>query len=319
MGEKIRLSEGSGGREMHALVSEIMERLKAESGWRNLDEDGANLGDLVFTTDAYIVTPIFFPGGDIGKLAFCGTVNDLAVMGAKPLGMSLSLVLEEGMPKDDLFNIIETIRDLSARYEVPVVTGDTKVTERGKVDKIIITTTGIGRAEKVLDAPPEQGDRIVVSGGIGEHGAALLATRFDMETSLTTDSKPLWEEMNAVGNQIRQAKDVTRGGLAAVLNEMAEKSGVRFEIDEGMVPVKKEVDSLCNILGIDAYSLACEGRLVCIAPAGNADNIVEELKRFNSSAAVIGEVRRGEGVVLNTKIGKRVLSVPSGVLVPRIC
>ena len=319
MSEKIALSEGSGGREMQALVSEIMRKLKSESKWRNLDEDGANLDELVFTTDSYVVTPIFFPGGDIGKLAFCGTVNDLAVMGAEPLGMSLSLVLEEGFPKEDLFKVVGTIGELSAAHGVPVVTGDTKVMEKGKVDKIVITTTGIGKAEKVLDAPAEPGDKIVVSGGIGEHGAALLAQRFDMETDLVTDSRPVWEEMQAIRNHIRQAKDVTRGGLAGVLNEIAQKGKVKLEIDENLIPVEKQVQSLCNILGIDVYSLACEGRLVCVVPEDDVDGVVGSLEKFNSSAGVIGEVKEGEGVTMQTKMGKRILSQPSGVLVPRIC
>lgn len=320
--DRVTLSEGSGGKEMHELIENIASRLYT-ADWEHIGEDSASFvldkKRFFFTTDSYVVSPIFFPGGDIGHIAFCGTVNDLAVMGAKPLGLSLGLVLEEGFEKEKLFRIVDSIAKLSKQTKIPVTTGDTKVMERGSVDKIIINTSGVGYAEKPLDAPLSAGDKLIVSGGIGEHGTALLARRFEIETTVVTDSKPLWEEIDAVRGLIKQAKDVTRGGMAGVLNEIAMRNNISLLVDEQSVPMQKEVHALTELLGIDAYSLACEGRFVCIAPAKNADAVVSALKKFNPLVAVIGEVSKGKGVTVQTKFGKRLLTMPSGILVPRIC
>lgn len=320
--ERVTLSEGSGGKEMHGLIARIAEKLYT-GDWEHIGDDSASFvldkKRFFFTTDSYVVSPVFFPGGDIGKIAFCGTVNDLAVMGARPLGISLGLVLEEGFEKEKLFRIIDSIATLSKKTKIPVTTGDTKVMERGSVDKIIISTSGIGYAERPLDIPLAAGDKVIVSGGIGEHGTALLARRFEIETTVVTDSKPLWGEINAVKCMIKQAKDVTRGGLAGVLNELAMRNNVALLIDERSVPMQKEVYALTELLGIDAYSLACEGRFVCIAPAKNADTVVSALRKFNRMATVIGAVSKGNGVTVQTKFGKRLLNMPSGILVPRIC
>ena len=319
---RVSLSEGSGGKEMHELVAAIASRLPI-GAWEHIGDDAASLlldrKRLFLTTDSYVVSPHFFPGGNIGTLAFCGTVNDLSVMGAKPLGMSLALVIEEGFEKEKLFEIVDTIGRLSKKTGIPVVTGDTKVMERGSVDGIVITTSGMGLAERPLDIPLKPGDKLIVSGGIGEHGTALLAKRFGVETSVVTDSRPLWEEIDAVRGLIKQAKDVTRGGLAAVLNELAMRNTVAFTIDERKVPFHKEVRSLTELLGIDAFSLACEGRFVCACAGKDADAVVKSLRRFNPSAAVIGEVVEGKGVTVQTGFGKRILTMPSGLLVPRIC
>lgn len=320
--ERVTLSEGSGGKEMHELIAMIAEKLYT-GDWEHIGDDSASFvldkKRFFFTTDSYVVSPIFFPGGDIGKIAFCGTVNDLAVMGAKPLGISLGLVLEEGFEKEKLFRIIDSIAMLSKKTKIPVTTGDTKVMEHGSVDKIIISTSGIGYAERPLDIPLAAGDKLIVSGGIGEHGTALLARRFEIETTVVTDSKPLWEEIDAIKHLIKQAKDVTRGGLAGVLNELAMRNNVSLLVDEGKVPMQKEVHALTELLGIDAYSLACEGRFVCIAPAKNAGKVVALLTKFNKMAAVVGEVSAGKGVTVQTQFGKRLLNMPSGILVPRIC
>ncbi len=319
----VKLSEGSGGREMQSLIDSMRSRFPAPSEWMHGSDDGATfaIGDthLVFTTDAYVVTPIFFPGGNIGKIAFCGTVNDLSVMGARPIGISLSLILEEGFSKDDLFSIIETIGSLSKETGIPIVTGDTKVVERGGIDKIIINTSGVGIAERVLEAPLSPGDSIIVSGGIGEHGAALLARRFELETSLVTDSKPLHEELLAVGAMIKQAKDITRGGLSAILNELAEKNKVGMEIQETHVPMHGEVRALTEILGIDVYSLACEGRFVCVVAPEYAEKVLAILLTFNGMASRIGTVTNGTTIIVQTEYGKKILSMPSGNIVPRIC
>jgi hydrogenase expression/formation protein HypE len=319
----IKLSEGSGGKEMHRLISEIRKRLDVKTEWTNSDDDSAvtKIGDkyFFFTTDSYIVTPIFFPGGDIGKISFCGTVNDLVVQGAKPLGISLSIVLEEGFKKNDLFKIIDSINEMSKMTNIPIVTGDTKVMENKSVDGIIINTSGIGIGDFVLDKKLEETDVIIVSGGIGEHGAALLAKRFEIETELITDSKPLVDELHSVNTLIKQAKDITRGGLASVLNEIASKNEVQFHIIEENVPLLQEVRALTNVLGIDAYNIACEGRFVCISSKQNAATVLSKLKKFNALSAVIGEVKNGKGVIVQTRFGTKVLSTPSGSIVPRIC
>lgn len=319
----VRLSEGSGGTEMNALIKAMREYFPKDSPWRGADEDAAVTQftgeNLVFTTDAYVVTPLFFPGGNIGDLAFCGTVNDLSMMGATPLGLSLSLVLEEGLPKKELFDIMKTIGTLSREYNIPIVTGDTKVVERGAVDKMIITTSGVGSVDVPLTQMLSVGDKIIVSGGIGEHGTTLLSKRFELESDLVTDSAPLHREIATVKDRIKQAKDVTRGGLAAILNEFSTKAGLQIAIDEDHVPMKREVRALTEVLGIDVYSLACEGRFVCVATAKNASSVLADLQKYNESAAIIGEIIEGNGVRIQTQFGGRMLSMPSGNIVPRIC
>lgn len=319
----VRLSEGSGGTEMNALIAQMRELFPESKKWQGTDSDAAVTsfdGDnLVFTTDAYVVTPIFFPGGNIGDLAFCGTVNDLSMMGATPRGLSLSLVLEEGLPKKDLFSILETIGNLSREHDIPIVTGDTKVVERGAVDKMIITTSGVGEVSVPLTEEIVVGDKLIVSGGIGEHGTTLLSKRFELESDLVTDSAPLHKEIGAVRDQIKQAKDITRGGLASILNEIAQKSHLQVAINEEHVPLKKEVRALTEVLGIDAYTLACEGRFVCVVSPKRADAVLSELKKFNAEANIIGEIAEGDGVRVQTHFGGRMLPMPSGNIVPRIC
>jgi len=319
----VKLSEGSGGRDMQILIDSFRDKLPASKEWSNCGDDSATIKlgneNLVFTTDSYVVTPIFFKGGNIGKLAFCGTVNDLAVMGAKPIGLSLGLVIEEGLPKSELSQIMKTIGELSRETKIPVVTGDTKVMERGAIDKIVINTSGVGLTDKVLDIKLKPGDKIIVSGGIGEHGTSLLAKRFELETDLPTDSKPLHEEIEAIKEKIKRARDITRGGLAATLNELVEKDGVRFLINEEDVPMKDEVAALTQILGVEVYNLACEGTFACFADKKNADEVLKKLKKFNKMAAIIGEVQKGSDVIVQTRFGQKILSTPLGEVVPRIC
>jgi len=320
----VKLSEGSGGRDMLRLLDTIAEKLPFRGDWENTDNDSATLplGDgkhLVFTTDTYVVTPAFFPGGNIGKLAFCGTVNDLTMLGAKPLGLSMGLVLAEGMPKSELDQIISTMGKLSKEHKIPIATGDTKVMERGALDKIVINTSGVGIIEKPIHEALKPADKIIFSGGIGEHGSALLAKRFELETDLITDSKPLHEEIAAVKDDIKQARDITRGGAAAVLNEIASKEGMKFFIEEEAVPMKSQVYALTEILGIEPYNLACEGRFVCFAAADKAEAVVKKLKKFNEMATIVGEVKEGENVEIQTRFGSKLLSMPIGELVPRIC
>jgi hydrogenase expression/formation protein HypE len=321
----IELAHGGGGYKSWELVKEIRQILRFKGGWRNCEDDGAVLRigkkKLVFTTDAFIVNPIFFPGGDIGKIAICGTINDLSVMGAQPLGLSLSIVMEEGFPKKDLTRILKSINKVSEKAGVPVVTGDTKTTEKGKLDKIEITTAGVGLAERIIsDNGARAGDLIVVSGDLGEHTVTLLAKRFNYKTKIRSDSKPLNLEIKTVAKYLNACKDPTRGGLAANLVEVAEKSRVKIILDENFLPYKKEVIALSEFLGIDIFSLASEGRFFASVSPKNVNRVLKTLKKFNKEAKIIGEVGKGKGVFLKTKLGAlRPIEMPRGKLIPRIC
>ncbi|MCK9378728.1 MAG: hydrogenase expression/formation protein HypE [Candidatus Moranbacteria bacterium] len=340
--ENITLDEGGGGYKSGELISGIRKILGVagkNKKWKNCEDDGAvfSLGreKLVFTTDAYIVDPIFFPGGDIGKIAMSGTINDLSVMGARPIGISLSIVMEEGFPKSDLEKIIRSIATVSKESGVPVVTGDTKVTEKGKIDKIEITTAGVGLAENVIsNNGVKPGDFIIASGDLGEHAVALLAKRFNYKTRIKSDSKPLDKEIEKVGKWLSACKDPTRGGLAAILNEMAEKSRVKIILDEETLPYKKEVVAVTELLGLDIFSLASEGRFVASVLPENVEKVLKILKKFNPEAKIIGRAENGKkkgdkreeekkgkpGVYLKTNLGSlRPIEMPKGKLVPRIC
>ncbi|MFH2020371.1 MAG: hydrogenase expression/formation protein HypE [archaeon] len=319
--EIINLMQGSGGQEMMRLVQSF--NLGNRGAWKNCDNDSATLDidgkKLVFTTDSFIVDPIFFPGGDIGHLAMCGTINDLAVMGAQPLGLSLAFVIEEGFPTEDLQKIVESINRISVKYDVPIVTGDTKVMERGKLDKIIINVSGVGIMKDAFSGNVKKGDKIILSGGLGEHAVALLSKRFDYATDIITDSKPIIHEITTVREHILAAKDPTRGGIASALNEMSERYKVGMELDEDKIPAKEEVLKVVDMLGINLYDLASEGRFVCIVPAASALFVEKKLKEFNRDAAIIGEVTDGRNVIVKTYLGKRILPYPTGRIVPRIC
>ncbi len=333
----IELDHGGGGYKSWELLKEIRQILKFKGKWQNCEDDAAVLdlencrdalqcvstgsGKLVFTTDAFIVAPIFFPGGDIGKIAMCGTINDLAVMGAKPLGISLSIVIEEGFPKSDLLKIIKSIDEVSREAGVPVVTGDTKVMEKGKIDKIEITTSGVGIAQKTIsNNGAKPGDFIITSGDLGEHAVALLASRFNYKTKIKSDSKPLNKELERVGKYLNACKDPTRGGLAANLVEMAGKSGVSVILDEENLPYKKETVAITELLGIDIFSLASEGRFIAAVSPSNLNMVLRVLKKFNKNAKVVGTALKGRGVYLKTNLGSlRPIEMPKGKLIPRIC
>jgi hydrogenase expression/formation protein HypE len=322
MKDVVRLADGSGGREMLELIKSFGFSNRGE--WKNYDNDSAtlDLGDkrhLVFTTDSFIVSPSFFPGGDVGHIAACGTINDLSVLGARPLGLSVGLVIEEGFPKDDLDSIISSINKVSLQTKVPVVTGDTKVMERGKVDGIMINVSGVGIADELLTKSVKAGDVVIVSGGLGEHAVAVLSKRFDYETDIVSDSKPLIEEINAVRKLILVARDITRGGIAAVLNELCERHGIGMVLNEESIPAEPQVRNVAEMLGIDLYELASEGRFVCIAPKKNATEVESLLQQFNKQARIIGEVTDSKSVVVKTIIGSRLLPMPTGRIVPRIC
>jgi len=319
----INLSHGAGGKEMNELINKFSNLLGDRGNWKHTDDDAAiikvNNELFGFTTDSYIVSPLFFPGGDIGSLAFNGTVNDLAVMGVRPLGISLGIIIEEGFSDEELKKIIESVSSASKKIGIPVVTGDTKVMEKGKIDKIVINTAGFGVCEKLLDEKLVSGDKVIVSGLIGNHAIALLSKRFDYETSVVSDTKAIINEVFSVIDKIKVAKDPTRGGLASCLNEICSKQKVSMIINDGQVPFHNEAVSVCELMGIDKFQLACEGRFVCVVSEDNSNAVLKKLQEFDKDAAIIGEVNSGSGVVLNTKLGKRVLSVPTGRIIPRIC
>lgn len=321
----IKLDHGAGGFASWELLKEIRKNLSFKGEWKNCEDDGAvfNLGQekLVFTTDAFIVDPIFFPSGDIGKIAIGGTINDLSVMGAKPLGISLSIVIEEGFLQKDLIKIIKSIDQVSRAAGVPVVTGDTKVMEKGKIDKIEITTAGVGLAKKIIQNNGAQvGDFIITSGDLGEHSIALLSKRFNYQTKIKSDSKPLNKELELVGKYLNACKDPTRGGLSANIVEIAEKSKVKIILDEKVLPYKKETIAVSELLGIDIFSLASEGRFIASVSQKNINKVLKILKEFNSEAKIIGKTEKGKGVFLKTKLGSlRSIEMPTGKLIPRIC
>lgn len=327
----IELEMGAGGQKSEELIGGIRKILKGQGNWKNIKDDGAAFNftptlsggnsNLVFTTDAFIVDPLFFPGGDIGKIAICGTLNDLAVMGAKPIGLSLSVVIEEGFLQSDLEKIIKSIAKISKVTGVPIVTGDTKVTEKGKIDKIEITTSGVGIAEKIIsNGGAILGDDIIVSGDLGEHAVALLASRFNYQTKIKSDCQPLICEIQAVSKYLTSCKDPTRGGIAAVLNEMAEKSKTKFVLEEKNQPFKKETVAISELLGIDYFSFPSEGRFVATVRKKYSKKVIEILRGFNKNAKIIGEVQKGRGVWIATEIGSlKKIEVPRGKLIPRIC
>jgi hydrogenase expression/formation protein HypE len=335
----VELEMGAGGEKSNELIAAIRKNFKSGKVWKNMADDAAtfsldniwtrrvqkghavSLPKLVFTTDAFIVDPIFFSGGDIGKIAMCGTINDLAVMGAKPIGIALSLVIEEGFPQKDLEKIMQSIGKISKETGVPIVTGDTKVTEKGKIDKIEITTSGVGLAQKIIsNGGAKPGDAVIVSGDLGEHAVALLASRFNYQTKIKSDCQPILKEVQVISKYLTACKDPTRGGMAEVLNEIADKSGVKIILDEKTLPFKKETVALSELLGIDKFAFPSEGRFVAAVPKKYAKKTVSILKRFNKDAKIIGLVEKGKGVYLKTNLGSlKPIEMPRGKLIPRIC
>ncbi len=333
----VKLAHGSGGRAAQGLLHEVILEVFDDQELA-MNHDGSyftanDCQEFIFTTDSYVVQPIFFPGGDIGKLAVCGTVNDLAMCGAKPSLLSVGLILEEGFSIKDLKSILVSMKETADKIGLRIVTGDTKVVERGKGDQIFINTSGIGRfiGEKRLSpkriAP---GDLIVLSGDIGRHGAAISMSRSELgfESGLTSDCCLLWPAVEELfENQIHPKclRDVTRGGLGAILNELASSSEKRFTIQEATVPVDPTVHTICEVLGFDPLHLACEGRFVGFFSGEKAQECLKLLTSARSHHAepvIIGEVleaRAGRVELENAYGSRRVLTVPMGELLPRIC
>lgn len=344
----ITLLHGAGGAYMHNLIKEYFLQLYDGFGEVGLDvlDDAAVINGVVFTTDSYTVRPIFFKGGDIGRLAVSGTVNDIAMMGGDPIALSLAIVMEEGFSKSDLARIVESIKKTAEEANVHIVTGDTKVMEKNALDKIVINTSGIGIAseelkhnfnvlrknrtvkhEWLVPMNIRDGDKIIVSGTIGDHAIAILSSRegIGFESNIQSDVTPLNKMMKTVleVGGVADAKDPTRGGLADLLNDWAEKSGLGIYIRESEIPVKEEVSSAIEFLGLDLLELGNEGKAVLAVSPEMARDVLETLRStpWGKDANIIGEVRKDiEGVILETVIGgKRLVTRPTGDPVPRIC
>jgi hydrogenase expression/formation protein HypE len=332
--ERILLAHGGGGILMRELIETIIAGLESpEAGGL---QDSAVLpvseGKLAFTTDSFVVSPLFFPGGDIGRLAVCGTVNDLAVCGAKPLAVSLSFIIEEGFEIASLERIVRSVASAAKDAGVDVVTGDTKVVERGKADGLFINTSGIGVVPEgvhVSSANAEAGDSVILSGPIGEHGLAILSRRegIDFGSDLESDTAPLSNlivPLLAEVDGIRAMRDATRGGVAAVLNEIARDSGVCIHIEEKAVPVSESVRRGCELMGYDPLHVANEGKFIAVVARESGDATLDFMRKhpLGRGAAMIGEVLPGPAahVIMVTSLGgERVVDLPYGDLLPRIC
>lgn len=332
----ILLGHGSGGKLSHELLDNLI--VPTLSGISQREQNDAALlarqsGRLAFTTDSYVVDPIFFPGGNIGDLAINGTVNDLAMAGATPLYISVGLIIEEGLAISDLKLILESMREAAQQAEVKIVTGDTKVVPRGKADKIFINTSGIGVSEHELDingSKAQIGDKILISGTIGDHGMAVLACREGLElaSTIVTDSAPLNDMVKQLvtelGSQLHTLRDPTRGGVATTIKEIALQSNVEITLDEPSLPIDQAVSGACAILGLDPLFVANEGKVLAfVAPDAAAQALrIMQSSKFGTSAAMIGEVTAGTGgkVRLQTAIGGlRAIEMLAGEQLPRIC
>jgi hydrogenase expression/formation protein HypE len=332
----VDLSHGAGGRAMGQLIEDIF--LAAfDNAWLRAGNDQSAFevaaGRMVMTTDAYVVSPIFFPGGDIGALAVNGTINDVAMAGARPLYLSASFVIEEGLPLAELKRVAMSMGDASRAAGVPIITGDTKVVERGKADKVFISTAGVGVTPPglVLSSDATRpGDIVIVSGTIGDHGVAVMSKRenLEFETEILSDTAALHgfvaDMVAAAGSGLRVMRDPTRGGLAATLNELAHQSRVGFSIEEDAIPVRAEVAAACEFLGLDPLNVANEGKLVAIVAPESVDALLGAMKAhpLGARSAVIGRAveDRNHFVEMRTAFGGgRIVDWLAGEQLPRIC
>ncbi len=331
----VLLAHGGGGRLMHDLIERLFARafanpvLEARHDAAVLSGPG---GALALSTDSYVVRPLFFPGGDIGSLAVHGTVNDLAMAGARALGLSAAFIIEEGLPMDTLWRVVCSMRAAADRCGVPIVTGDTKVVDKGKGDGLFINTTGVGVIEsgaRIAPAQVQPGDALLLSGDVGRHGMAILGARegLQFESAIESDSAPVHEPVLAVlraGLSVHCLRDLTRGGLAAALNEIAQVAGVHITVEQSAIPVRPDVHAACELLGLDALYVANEGRFVAFVPEAQAEAALALLRAHPVSAGAvrIGRVdERGRArVTLRGALGvSRILDMPSGEQLPRIC
>lgn len=333
--DKILLDHGSGGKMSHLLISEMIMPIFDNPVLSKMD-DGAILDILgkkvAFSTDSFVVDPLFFPGGNIGDLAVNGTVNDLVVCGASPLCMSVSLIIEEGFPTADLETILQSMSAAAKAVGVQIVTGDTKVVPKGAADKLFINTSGIGWIPEHVEVGADRvkpGDLILLSGAIAEHGMAILTKRqgLKFDAPLFSDTAPLHhivKRMVMVSRKVHAMRDLTRGGLGTALNEIAEKSGVGMKIYEDKIPVKPEVMGVCELLGFDPLYVANEGKLIAFVAAEGADAVLSAMKRdkLGKDACIIGEVTddHPKKVYMTTRIGgSRIVDMLTGEQLPRIC
>jgi hydrogenase expression/formation protein HypE len=335
MSEVVSLNHGSGGKQSHELISSLFARIfeipEPLTDSAVLPENGYNLS---FTTDSYVVDPLFFPGGNIGNLAICGTVNDLAVTGAVPKYISASFIIEEGFPLHDLELITASMADEAKKAGVRIVTGDTKVVDRGKCDKLFITTAGAGYVRTGFEtlcrgSDIRTGDKLIVNGPLGNHAIAVLGARnnLNFSSSVISDCASLNHLIKALLDECREIRfmrDLTRGGLTAVLHEIVQLSHKGITLEESSVPVDEPVRGLCEVLGFDPCYLANEGKIVIVAGEGEQEKIISILKShpLGKNSAVIGTMTEYENglVIVNTSSGgKRILDLPAGIQLPRIC
>ena len=339
-GEIIKLSHGAGGAYMDELIRRLFLegfKLRKALDGVGLDalDDGASLrvGDreVVVSIDGHTVDPIFFPGGDLGRLAISGAVNDVAVMGARPVAILDAIIVEEGYSVEKLRRLVRSMNETAQEAGVAIISGDFKVMPRGHLDRVVITTCSIGLLEagrRILDSGARPGDKVIITGPIGDHGIALMSAREGLafETELRSDVAPIWCVVEAAlkAGEVRAMKDPTRGGLSAALNTIAEKSGVSIWIDEDRVPIREEVRAASEMLGLDPYEVTCEGRAIIIVSPETAEDVLRAVRRtrYGGEAEIIGEVRgeRPGYVLLRTMVGgTRVLRKPLGEPIPRVC
>lgn len=330
MDDIITLDYGSGGRKTSALIEEIILPAFGNSALNALGDGALIPGgeQLAFSTDSFVVTPLEFPGGDIGKLAVCGTVNDLAMCGAQPMYLSLSLIIEEGLPAETLRRVVLSAAAAAREAGVQIVTGDTKVVERGRGDGLYINTAGIGIVKYPGLAPEAMrpGDAVLLSGTAGDHGTAVMLARGEMmDGEVKSDCATLnglAEAVLASGANVRVLRDPTRGGVATTLCEFAESAGLGIELNEWDIPVRRSVAAACALLGLDPLYSANEGKMLCVVPQETAQTALDAMKShpLGADAAIIGRVTEGRRVILNTRTGgARVLRKLSGAQLPRIC
>jgi len=331
----VLLAHGGGGRLMHELIGKMFlvafrnPLLATQHDSTVVDLTGRK---LAFTTDSYVVRPLFFPGGNIGSLAVYGTVNDLAMSGARPLYLSAAFIIEEGLPMEMLWKIVCAMQQAAQRCGVQIITGDTKVVDKGKGDGLFINTAGIGVVEHGQKITPQNvrpDDVVLVSGDVGRHGMAIMAARegLQFESAIESDSAPVHEivlQLLKTDIEIHCLRDLTRGGLASALNEIAEASRTRIEVEEKAIPVREDVHAACEMLGLDPLHVACEGRFIAFVAAEDADRALKIMRGHatSSGAASIGKVAKGDAplVTLKSAIGaNRILDMPSGEQLPRIC
>jgi len=332
---KVLLAHGGGGRLMHDLLGKMIlpgfgsPDPRAQHDSAVLDVGGQK---LAFTTDSFVVRPLEFPGGNLGSLAVHGTVNDLAMAGARPLYLSAGFIIEEGLPMETLWKMVSSMQEAARLCGVRIVTGDTKVVDKGKGDSLFINTSGIGVIEHGLQICPASvrpGDAILVSGDLGRHGMAIMAVRegLEFQSAIESDSAPVAQvvqAMLAAGITVHCLRDVTRGGLTSVLNEISEAANLECEIEETRVPVRDDVQAACEILGFDPLQVACEGRFVAFVPEAEAEAALNAMHKcaVASGACRIGSVcdTAGAKVILKSRIGaRRILLMSSGEQLPRIC